>query len=213
MPWISTARSCWQIRGSKVCRWEQTSQQYILKFIVLTVIPKNEIGLWNMDKILRKNTRSSPTNSFVKCLAFWQNHSKIFQPYFKLWKMCLHWVTDNVFFFHRRELEFLRSQQQRASEVRSAEEVERKKELDASHQQLELQKKYLEEIREEQELARQRAEEEIRQVHTVKYSTPKNQGFSDILTPLWRKKHHNMIPQSRGTSPTDNMEQVPPLPD
>lgn len=64
----------------------------------------------------------------------------------------------------RRELEFLRSQQQRASEVRSAEEVERRKELEASHQQLELQKKYLEEIREEQELARKRAEDEIRQV-------------------------------------------------
>ncbi|XP_068717319.1 kinesin-like protein KIF16B [Montipora capricornis] len=64
----------------------------------------------------------------------------------------------------RRELEFLRSQQQRASEVRSAEEVQRRKELDASHQQLEFQKKYLEEIREEQEHARQRAEDEIRQV-------------------------------------------------
>jgi len=64
----------------------------------------------------------------------------------------------------RRELEYLRSQQQRASEVRSAEEVQRRKELDASHQQLELQKKYLEEIREEQEMARQRAEDEIKQV-------------------------------------------------
>ncbi|KAJ7384729.1 hypothetical protein OS493_020316 [Desmophyllum pertusum] len=64
----------------------------------------------------------------------------------------------------RRELEFLRSQQQRASEVRSAEESERRKELDASHQQLEIQKKYLEDIREEQELARERAEDEIRQV-------------------------------------------------
>ena len=82
-----------------------------------------------------------------------------------------------IYFFHRRELEFLRSQQQRASEVRSAEEVERKKELEASHQQLELQKKYLEEIREEQELARQQAEEEIRQVYTVKYFMQK-QGFS-----------------------------------
>jgi len=48
--------------------------------------------------------------------------------------------------------------------VRSAEEVQRRKELDASHQQLELQKKYLEEIREEQEMARQRAEDEIKQV-------------------------------------------------
>ena len=67
--------------------------------------------------------------------------------------------------FCRRELEFLRSQQKRASEVRSAEEVERRKELEASHQQLELQKKYLEEIREEQELARKRAEDEIRQVY------------------------------------------------
>lgn len=65
----------------------------------------------------------------------------------------------------RRELEFLRSQQQRASEVRSAEEVQRKVELEASHQQLELQKKYLEEIRQEQEQARERAEEEIRQVN------------------------------------------------
>ena len=37
-------------------------------------------------------------------------------------------------------------------------------ELEASHQQLELQKKYLEEIRQEQEQARERAEEEIRQV-------------------------------------------------
>ena len=64
----------------------------------------------------------------------------------------------------RRELEYLRSQQQRASEVRCAEEVRRRKELDASHQELEVQKKYLEEIREEQELARNRAEDEIRQV-------------------------------------------------
>lgn len=70
--------------------------------------------------------------------------------------------------FYRRELEFLRSQQQRASEVRSAEESERRKELDASHQQLEIQKKYLEDIREEQELARERAEDEIRQVYSSK---------------------------------------------
>ena len=48
--------------------------------------------------------------------------------------------------------------------MRSAEEVQRRKELDASHQQLEFQKKYLEEIREEQEQARKRAEDEIRQV-------------------------------------------------
>ena len=81
-----------------------------------------------------------------------------------LWYICWIWA----FFFLRRELEFLRSQQQRASEVRSAEEVERRKELEASHQQLELQKKYLEEIREEQELARERAEDEIRQVFWMK---------------------------------------------
>ena len=68
----------------------------------------------------------------------------------------------------RRELEYLRSQQQKASEIRTAEEVERRKELDASHQLLDQQKKYLEEIREEQELARSRAEEEIRQVFHVK---------------------------------------------
>lgn len=42
--------------------------------------------------------------------------------------------------------------------------MQRRKELDASHQQLEVQKKYLEEIRQEQELARNRAEDEIRQV-------------------------------------------------
>ena len=78
----------------------------------------------------------------------------------------MHFTNCSVLcrFCCRRELEYLRSQQQRASEVRSAEEVQRRKELDASHQQLEVQKKYLEEIREEQEQARQRAEDEIRLV-------------------------------------------------
>lgn len=111
-----------------------------------------------MDKILRKCTGvfgnlrkmlSIPPESFKDASAIFEVMKYVFE----------------LLFFNRRELEFLRSQQQRASEVRSAEEVERKKELEASHQQLELQKKYLEEIREEQELARQRAEEEIRQVH------------------------------------------------
>ena len=45
--------------------------------------------------------------------------------------------------------------------------MRRRKELDASHQELEVQKKYLEEIREEQELARNRAEDEIRQVREI----------------------------------------------
>ena len=65
---------------------------------------------------------------------------------------------------HRRELEFLRSQQLKVEEDRVMEEEERKKEAEQSRLHVEQQKKYLEELRQEQEHARQKAEVEIRLV-------------------------------------------------
>lgn len=52
---------------------------------------------WEIRPRSSENTRSS-LNSFVKCLAFCHNHSKILQQYLKSWKIFLQWGTDSIFY-------------------------------------------------------------------------------------------------------------------